>query len=659
MKMTQITQGSYKMPAATLYADNRLPDIFNNGALGVGANVRGDGLSEKHDESLQRGYVKTILPYTLQDHYDRTKEPREFVSVTMENDYLRAVILPEIGGRVWSLYDKRHGRELLFVNPVYQPANFALRNAWVAGGIEFNIGVRGHCVFTSSTIFCDINRYADGRQTVKLYEYERIRGVVYSVELMLPDDSDSLFARVTIENTSRDDKYMYWWTNVAITEAPDIRVLTPADNYLRTDYEAGEHLIRYRSLSETSVGMDATRPTRNARSRDFFYDLPDTEGRWIVSADRDGYGLAFTSTDMLIGRKLFVWGMGNGGRNWCAFLAEENLAYAEIQGGLSRHQFEHIPMPADTTWQWVEAYTPFEGDAALLHSDVLPVAREEVGRNLRMPGYVLEEADPFHGIGLEALKERTTVTCGSGWGHVEDILRARRGERGISKECVFTLSTSAGQQNEWLYLIENGSFPSEDVKEPPKGFMTGGDIIDMLTKAAANKKGAYTYLQLGTALFIGRRYKEAEAAWQESMDIEPNAWAARNIAMLKRYYNDYDGACSYILRAVGLNAAYRPLMVDCANILTEAERYGEWVDIYDGLPLEIKQLGRIKALTAKAYIELDRIEEAEGLINEDLVIEDLLEGELMLERLWAALYAKRGEMAPPLPKKLDFSMTQC
>ena len=41
-------------------------------------------------------------------------------------------------------------RELLFNNPIYQPANLALRNAWLAGGIEWNVGQFGHSFLTCS-----------------------------------------------------------------------------------------------------------------------------------------------------------------------------------------------------------------------------------------------------------------------------------------------------------------------------------------------------------------------------------------------------------------------------------------------------------------------------------------------------------------------------
>ncbi|MEI6297439.1 MAG: hypothetical protein WCO84_07430, partial [bacterium] len=41
---------------------------------------------------------------------------------------------------MWSVFAKPENRDLLLSNPVYQPGNLALRNAWTSGGIEWNIG---------------------------------------------------------------------------------------------------------------------------------------------------------------------------------------------------------------------------------------------------------------------------------------------------------------------------------------------------------------------------------------------------------------------------------------------------------------------------------------------------------------------------------------
>ena len=69
-----------------------------------------------------------VLPYRMQDAYTRRREELTFHSVVLENELLKATFLPELGGRLISLFSKPQQRELLARNPVFQPANLSIRN---------------------------------------------------------------------------------------------------------------------------------------------------------------------------------------------------------------------------------------------------------------------------------------------------------------------------------------------------------------------------------------------------------------------------------------------------------------------------------------------------------------------------------------------------
>ena len=129
-----------EFPAAGMGEENPLADIGNIEYIHAGYEVTAQ-ISEKEKGRIGRGMIGTILPYTIQDNFNRVRVPRRFHAAIVENEYLRATFLPELGGRLWSLYDKEHGKELLYVNPVFQPANLAIRNAWFSGGVEFNVGI--------------------------------------------------------------------------------------------------------------------------------------------------------------------------------------------------------------------------------------------------------------------------------------------------------------------------------------------------------------------------------------------------------------------------------------------------------------------------------------------------------------------------------------
>src|SRR5690606_12385657 len=88
----------------------------------------------------------------VRDGYGRRRDPARIDTLMIENDRLRATVLPGLGGRIASLVHRPTGRELLYRNPVLQPANFALNGAWFSGGIEWNIGATGHTTLSCSPV---------------------------------------------------------------------------------------------------------------------------------------------------------------------------------------------------------------------------------------------------------------------------------------------------------------------------------------------------------------------------------------------------------------------------------------------------------------------------------------------------------------------------
>ena len=142
----------YEIEAADIGEENCLPDIHLNEYIRAPITLT-ERIPSQLREHIGKGMIETLLPYCIQDGYNRKRRVRGFDVAVLENEYLKAVFIPELGGRLWSLYDKVEGRELLYKNSVYQPANLALRNAWFSGGIEWNVGIKGHNPLTCSPVF--------------------------------------------------------------------------------------------------------------------------------------------------------------------------------------------------------------------------------------------------------------------------------------------------------------------------------------------------------------------------------------------------------------------------------------------------------------------------------------------------------------------------
>lgn len=70
----------------------------------------------------------------------------------------------------------------------------------------------------------------DGTPVLRMYEWERRRGVVYQMDFFLPENSSFLYARIRIENPKDHPVPMYWWSNVAVEETEKSRMIVPAED---------------------------------------------------------------------------------------------------------------------------------------------------------------------------------------------------------------------------------------------------------------------------------------------------------------------------------------------------------------------------------------------------------------------------------------------
>src|SRR5690606_3857475 len=108
-------------------------------------------------------------------------------------------------------------------------------------------------------------------------------------------------------------------------------------------------------------------------------------------------------------------------------------SYCEIQAGLARTQLEYLTMPAETEWTWVEAYGALRVDPADAHSDDWATASGAVdaalaARDLEARLTAFSARDRSAEILVEVLPD------GSGWGAVENAMRALAGRTPIDPE---------------------------------------------------------------------------------------------------------------------------------------------------------------------------------------------------------------------------------
>jgi tetratricopeptide (TPR) repeat protein len=637
--MSELRIETFTMPAGRLGPENPLPPLLCPRQVNAPTEID-PNIPEADRKHIGYGFDVGCLPHRMQDDYDRNRQPRDFKVAVLENENLRAMFLLELGGRMWSLIHKSTGRELLERNPVFQPANLAIRNAWFSGGVEWNIGTPGHTAYTCSPLFAARVAADNGEPVLRLYEWDRTRLTPYQMDFYLPDGSKVLFARMRIINPNDQVVPMWWWSNIAVPERPNVRVLVPAEWCYRFGYQ-GKLMRLPVPIQE---GIDASYATNLPSAHDFFYRIPDGQRPWIAALDGEGRGIVQTSTPMLTGRKLFVWGMGPGGRRWQEFLSVSGSSYIEIQAGLARTQREHLPMPPGAEWSWLEVYAPMEADPKVVHGRDWKAACSAV--NARLYEMLQKGA-------LQAELSRSAPTAnrapeevlhrGSGWGALERRRRDKAGQPPMCGPAMPFGDESLGEdQHPWLNLLDKGDIPYRKPHDPPGTYMIQTDWLQLLEKAIYKGHGDHwlTWLHLGVMHVGEGKPQKARKAWERSLHLQPSAWAYRNFAVLAKNEKRHEGAIDMWRKAWGEMPHLPQLVIEYGQELLVAGHLTELAELVASLPADLAKHGRIRLLVAHAALNDNRLDEAEQILRE-VELADVREGEVILSDLWFGIQEKR------------------
>ncbi|MEO3974576.1 DUF5107 domain-containing protein [Streptomyces sp. CAU 1734] len=650
---TTVRRTVLTLPAAPVGPANPLPALRT--LDGTHTVAERDRRELPREMARQIGYepLRTLLPVRVLDGYGRERTPTDLDAIVIENDRLRVTVLPGLGGRIHSLHHKATGRELLYRNPVFQPADFALNGAWYSGGVEWNIGATGHTALSVAPLHAGIVPAPDGGEMVRLWEWERLRDLPFQIDLWLPADSDFLHVGVRVRNPHERPAPVYWWSNIAVEEHPGTRVVAPAEDAWHFDYE--------RTLTRVPVpehdGVDRTYPLRSEYPADYFYEVPAGARKWIAALGADGSGLAQTSTALLRGRKLFLWGSGRGGRRWQRWLTEPGTpGYAEIQAGLARTQLEHVRLEGGAEFSWLESYGPLTADPGAVHGDDWAAARDEVGSRLA-DALPAEAVDAAYEAWLPCADTEPVrmLATGSGWGALE-LLRAGLKLPGTP----FPESTLGEEQAPWHELLTTGVLPEPRRVAPPGPSLVAPHWRDMLETAPADPLTEY---HLGVAQWHAGDLAQAVRSWERGLALAPSRWpllrclavadqeGGHSVRAAERYLEAFEDLCQE-RRDSGESwtAATASLGREAIEALLSAARAADARSVWARLRPEVQRRGRFRLIHARLLLAEGHREEARAIFDAGFEVADLREGSEALRETWAAL------TDDPLPEAYDYRM---
>ncbi|MFE3447650.1 DUF5107 domain-containing protein [Nonomuraea sp. NPDC059194] len=637
---------SIRLPVSPLGPENPLPPLHT--LPDPRGGLEATAADAEMAAQLAYGHAESLLPYTFQDGYGRERAERELKTAVLDNGVLRAEFLLEYGGRLRSLIHRPSGRELLHRPPHLQLANLGLRNAWFAGGVEWNLGTVGHTALACAPLHAARITRPDGVPVLRMWEWERMRRLVYQIDACLPPGSPVLLVHVKVANPFTADAPVYWWSNAAVPQTPGSRVLAPARQAYHFSYDGRLRRVPVPRWQDS----DQSYPGRNEHAADFFYEIPDGERRWAAAVDESGAGLAQVSTDLLRGRKHFRWGVSDAGRNWQDWLSGPGRPYLEIQAGLARTQLEHVLLGPRSSFSWTEAYGLAEVDGA--HgdwTDAIARGAEAVERLIPRDRLAFEHDQA---VRLAQAVPEESLHVGSGWGALERKALARRRSRALNLPATpFADSTIGRDQQSWLSLVRKGTIPTPAPSLPPSSYTVGPEWRALLE---TTEPTWFTQFHLGVNLYHDGDHEGARKAWERSLECAENAWALRNLAVLEA---DPGAAAELYVSAHALSPRLRPLTIETLSALLAAGRPGQAIALIDRLGPADRWHGRIRMLECRAALDGGDLARARRILDTGLVVDDLREGEDSLDALWWDFHGEpRARAEHRLPCRYDYSVKQ-
>lgn len=307
-----------------------------------------------------------IYPYYRFDGYTDTPVERAWKVVELENAYLKVLVLPEIGGKIWTAIDKSTGRPIIYYNHVVKFRDIAMRGPWTSGGIEPNYGIIGHTPNCATPVDYVTAARADGSASVTIGVLDLLTRTPWRLEIALPADSAYFTTRSLWQNTSSLEQPYYTWMNAGLPAAGNLQFVYPGTHYLGHDG----------TVSPWPIHPDNGKNLSFYEQNDFgpyksyhvFGKASDFFGAYWHDPD---LGMARVSTrDDKAGKKIWIWGLSRQGMIWERLLTDNDGQYVEVQSGRLFNQaapessetpFKNRGFAPGATDSWTEYWLPVKG----------------------------------------------------------------------------------------------------------------------------------------------------------------------------------------------------------------------------------------------------------------------------------------------------------
>ena len=275
-----------------------------------------------------------IFPYFKYEGYENIAKKKNWKVVTLENEFIKVFVLPEIGGKVWGAIEKSTGEEFLYKNEVIKFRNISMRGPWTSGGIEFNFGIIGHHPSTATPVDYVVKTNEDGSVSCVVGSADLPSSTDWRVEIRLEKDKAYFETNASWYNGSLIDQSYYNWMTAAAVVSDDLEFIYPGNQFL-------EHGGTAKPWPIDAEGRDLSLYKNNNFDKDISEhvvgDYKDFFGGYYHNR-KFGFG-HWAPYEEMPGQKLWLWSMARSGAIWEDLLTDTDGQYMEFQAGRLLNQY--------------------------------------------------------------------------------------------------------------------------------------------------------------------------------------------------------------------------------------------------------------------------------------------------------------------------------
>lgn len=300
------------------------------------------GAAEKNpiflDKRVYQGSCGKVYPYPTVESISDEKTDKEYEAVFLENEYLKIMVLPQLGGRIQRAYDKTNDYDFVYYNHVIKPALVGLTGPWISGGIEFN-WPQHHRPTTFMPVDYEIMENEDGSASVLCHDVDQMYGTKGIAKITLyPGKAYIEIAGQLFNRTSLPQTFL-WWANPAVSVNENTQSVFPPDVhavmdhgkrdvsrfpiatgvYYKKDYSEGVDISRYKNIPVPTSYM------AEKSKYDFVGGYDYGKGAGILHV---------ADHHISPGKKQWTWGCGDFGKAWDRNLTDEDGPYVELMTGV-------------------------------------------------------------------------------------------------------------------------------------------------------------------------------------------------------------------------------------------------------------------------------------------------------------------------------------